>query len=166
METLLKNLNNCIDRQRNLYRKLLDLFLEERRAILASDLEDLNNVIIEKELILQNIRQEEFKRRQTGDEIAAQLGIDPETLTISQLSRKIKEPYASEIQHSGARLQTLIDEIQVASDRNRSLCLQALQFVGSSIKLLTTLTHPNQVYHATGRVQNEGRIGRMLSGAV
>jgi len=166
METLLNHLNNCIDQQRNLYRKLLDLFIEERRAILASDLEELNNVVIDKELTLQNIRQEELKRGKTGDEIAALLGIDPETLTITQLSRRIKEPYASEIKHRGARLQTLIDEIQVESERNRSLCLQALQFVGSSIKLLTTLTHPNQVYHASGRVQNEGHVGRMLSGAV
>jgi hypothetical protein len=166
MDTLLNYLNNCIDRQHNLYRKLLDLFIEEQRAILASDLEELNNIVIDKELVLQNIRQEELERKQTGDKIAALLGIDPETLTITQLSTRIKEPYASDIKHRGARLQNLIDEIQVASERNRSLCLHALQFVGSSIKLLTTLTHPNQVYHATGRVQNEGRVGRMLSGAV
>ena len=37
-------------------------------------------------------------------------------------------------------------------------------YVGN--KLLTTLSHPNQVYHASGRFQSEGRIGRMLSGAV
>lgn len=166
MEILLNHLNDCIDRQRNLYRKLLDLFIVERRAILASDLEELNKVVMEKELILQNIRKEELKRRQAGDAIAAQKGLDPEALTITQLSRQVREPYASEIKRRGARLQTLIDEIQVASERNRSLCLQALKFVGGSIKLLTTLTHPNQVYHATGRVQNEGRVGRMLSGAV
>jgi len=166
METLLNHLNDCIDRQQNLYRKLLDLFIEERRAILASDLEALNNVVMDKELTLQNIRKEEIKRRQVGDEIAVRLGIDPEELTITQLGKRVKEPYASEIKRRGVCLQTLIDEIQVESGRNRSLCLQALQFVSGSIKLLTTLKHPNRVYHATGRVQNEGHIGRMLSGAV
>ena len=49
METLLKSLNECIDRQLNLYRKLLDLFLTERHAILASELEELNAVVMERE---------------------------------------------------------------------------------------------------------------------
>jgi len=166
MDTLLNQLNDCIDRQQNLYRKLLDLFIEEQHAILASDLEVLNKVVMDKEMVLQNLRDEEFKRQQTGDRIAAQLGLDPDALTITQLSRRVREPYATEIKSRGARLQTLIDEIQVESERNRSLCLQALQFVSGSIKLLTALTHPNQVYHATGRVQNGGNVGRMLSGAV
>lgn len=166
METLLNHLNDCIERQRNLYRKLLDLFIEERHAIIASELEELNKVVMDKEMVLQNLRTEEFKRRKIGDRIAARLGLDPETLTITQLSKNVREPYASEIKRRGDRLQTLIDEIQVESERNRSLCLQALQFVSGSIKLLTTLTHPNQVYHATGRVQNGGHVGRTLSGAV
>jgi len=166
METLLNHLNDCIDRQRNLYRKLLDLFIDERRAILGSDLEELNKVVMDKEMILQKIRKEELQRRQAGDRIAAHLGLDPEALTVTQLSARVKEPYASEIKRRGAELQTVIDEIQIASERNRSLCLQALQFVSGSIKLLTALTHPNQVYHATGRVPNGAHVGRMLSGAV
>ena len=72
----------------------------------------------------------------------------------------------SGIKRKRAQLQAVIDEIQVESGRNRSLCLQALQFVSGSIKMLSSLTRPNQVYHASGRVQNEGQIGRMLSGAV
>lgn len=166
MDTLLNHLNDCIERQQNLYRELLDLFIEERHAILESDLKALNKVVMDKEMVLQNLRHEEFKRRQTGDRIAAQLGLETETLTITQLSGRVREPYASEIKRRGARLQSLIDEIQVESERNRSLCLQALQFVSGSIKLLTTLTHPNQVYHASGRVQNGAHVGRMLSGAV
>ena len=166
METLLNSLNDCIDRQLNLYRKLLDLFLLERHAILASDHEELNTVVMDKEGLLQKIRKEELKRRQVCDDIADHLGMASEPLTLTRLSEQIDEPYASETTRRGRRLQGLIDEIQVESERNRSLCLQALRFVNGSIKLLTTLSHPNQVYHASGRFQNEGRIGRMLSGAV
>jgi flagellar biosynthesis/type III secretory pathway chaperone len=166
METLLNPLNDCIDRQLNLYRKLRDLFLIERHAILASDLEELNTVVMDKERLLQKLRKEELKRREVCDDIAEQLRMPSEPLTITRLSEQIDEPHGSDMQRRGKQLQTLIDEIQVESERNRSLCLQALQFVNGSIKLLTTLAHPNQVYHASGRIQNEGRIGRMLSGAV
>jgi len=166
METLLKSLNDCIDRQLNLYRKLLDLFLTERHAILASELEELNAVVMDKEGLLQKIRKEELKRQQVCDAIADRLGMTSEPLTITRLSEQIDAPYVSETTRRGKQLQALIDEIQVESERNRSLCLQALQFVNGSIKLLTTLSHPNQVYHASGRFQREGRIGRMLSGAV
>lgn len=166
MEILLKSLSDCVDRQLTLYRKLLDLFHVERSAVLASDLEELNRVIMDKELLLQNIRQAEFTRRAIADEMAARLGLAAGSLTISQLVEKVDQSHASGIKSKGARLQALIDEIQVASERNRSLCLQALQFVSGSIKLLTALSRPNQVYHATGRVQNERHIGRVLSGAV
>jgi len=166
MEKLLNALSDCVDRQLNLYRKLLDLFSAERSAVLASDLEELNRVLLDKELLLQNIRNAEHLRRQTAHEMAVLLEIDEASLTISQLGERIDEPYASKIKRKGARLQALIDEIQVVSARNRSLCLQALQFVSGSIKLLTALARPNPVYHATGRMHSERHTGRMLSGAV
>ena len=166
MEKLLNALSDCVDRQLNLYRKLLDLFNAERSAVLASDLEELNRVLMDKELLLQNIRRAEHLRRQTAREMAALLGMEEASLTISQLSERVAEPYASKIKRQGARLQTLVDEIQVVSDRNRSLCLQALRFVSGSIKLLTAVAKPNPVYHASGRIHSEGHTGRMLSGAV
>jgi len=166
MEKLLNTLSDCVDRQLNLYRKLLDLFNAERSAVLASDLETLNGVLMDKELLLQNIRSVEHLRSRTVHELAALLGIDGDSLTISQLSESIEGPYAATIEHKGARLKDLIEEIQIASGRNRSLCLQALKFVSGSIKLLTALSRPNPVYQATGRIHHDRHIGRMLSGAV
>jgi flagellar biosynthesis/type III secretory pathway chaperone len=166
MEKLLNTLSDCIDRQLSLYRQLQDLFRDERSAVLASDLEELNRVLMEKELLLQTIRRTEHLRRQTSHDVAVLLGIEEASLTVSQLIERVEEPYASKIKQQGATLQALIDEIQVASERNRSLCLQALQFVSGSIKLLTSLSRPNPVYHASGRMHNDRRIGRMLSDAV
>jgi len=166
MEKLLNTLSDCIDRQLSLYRQLLDLFRDERSAVLASDLDELNRVLMEKELLLQTIRRTEHLRRQTAHEVAVLLGIEEASLTVSQLIERVEEPYASKIKQQGATLQALIDEIQVASERNRSLCLQALQFVSGSIKLLTSLARPNPVYHASGRMHSDRRIGRMLSDAV
>ena len=166
MEILLNALNDCVDRQLNLYRNLRDLFNAERSAVLASDLEELNRVLMDKELLLQNIRRAEHLRRKTAHEMAVFLGVEEASLTISQLSERVDEPYASQIKQKGVRLQALIDEIQVISERNRSLCLQALRFVSGSIKLLTAISRPNPVYHATGRIHKERYTGRMLSGAV
>ena len=167
MEKLLNELRDCVDRQLKFYRNLLDLFHDERKALLASDLERLNRVIVDKERALQHIRREEVQRRQVAADLALKLGIEAEALTITRLCDGLSAmPGADGIKERGARLQALIDEIQVESERNRSLCLHALQFVSSSIKMLTNLTRPNQVYHASGRVQNGGQIGRMLSGAV
>ena len=167
MEKMLNDLCDCVDRQLKLYRNLLRLFQDERKALLASDLESLNQVIVDKERILQQIRREEVQRRRVVDDLARKLGVAAEALTISRLCDGLGDlPGAERIKQKGARLKALTEEIQIESERNRSLCLHALQFVGSSIKMLTNLTRPNQVYHATGRVQSGGQIGRMLSGAV
>lgn len=167
MEKMLNDLCDCVDRQLKLYRKLLDLFQDERKALLASDLECLNRVIVDKERMLQHIRREELRRRQVADDLALKLGVAAEALTITRLCDGLNDlPGAARVKKKGTRLKALVEEIQIESDRNRSLCLHALQFVGSSIKMLTNLIRPNQVYHATGRVQSGGQIGRMLSGAV
>lgn len=166
MNNLLQRLNDCLDRQIHRYGELLDLFIAERGALLTSDLEALNAIITEKEKLLQNIRREELERQRVGDDIAGQLELDPEDLSITRLSRRVAEPQASQILKRGSLLQKLIEEIQTESERNRSLCLQALQFVNGSIKMLSTLAYPNRLYHPSGRVQNDGQIGRMLSSAV
>ena len=166
MDKFLNALGDCVDGQLNLYRKLLDLFHAERSAILASDLEELNRIIMDKEMLLQSIRNAEVARRTIADKLAAELGIDTGEMTISRLADMVPDPQASRIQDKGARLKDLIGEIQVASERNRSLCLHALQFVSGSIKRLSALTRPNKVYHASGRIPNDKNIGRMLSGAV
>lgn len=164
---MLNHLSDCIDRQQNLYRKLLDLLHEEQRAIMASDLEELNRVVVDKEMTLQHIRREEVERQKTAEALAATLGLDAGTLSITRLSELCTDrSCAASIKQKGARLQSLIGEIQIESERNRSLCLHALQFVGRSLKLLSGLTRPNQVYHASGRVQDSNPIGRVLSGAV
>ena len=164
---MLNDLCECVERQLELYRKLLDLFHDERKALLASDLESLNQVLVDKELLLQHVRREEVQRRRLADDLALELGVAPEKMTITRLCDGLPAgPGVALIQQKGAQLQGLIEEIQIASERNRSLCLHALQFVGNSIKMLTNLTRPNNVYHATGRVPNGGPIGRMLSGAV
>lgn len=166
MGKFLNALSDCVDGQIHLYRKLLDLFHSERSAILASDLEELNRIIMEKEMLLQSIRNAELARRTIAEKLAAELGIDTGELTVSRLAGMMSDPQASRIQDKGARLKALIDEIQVASGRNRSLCLHALQFVSGSIKRLSALKSPNRVYHASGRIPNDKNIGRMLSGAV
>jgi flagellar biosynthesis/type III secretory pathway chaperone len=167
MEPLLNDLCDSIDRQLTLYRNLLDLFQDERKAILGSDLEALNRIVFDKERILQDIRRAEVQRRKIADTLAPRLGIEGEALTITRMGVELAGVSGTAaIKRKGAQLKALIDEIQIESERNRSLCLHALQFVSNSIKMLASLTRPNQVYRATGRVQNGAQIGRMLSGAV
>jgi flagellar biosynthesis/type III secretory pathway chaperone len=167
MDQLLNDLGDCMDRQLTLYRHLLDLFHGERKAILSSDLETLNQVLMDKETLLQQIRREEVQRRKVAGQLARQHGMAAGDLTITRLSTAFADHNGvTEVKKRGAELQALTDEIQIESERNRSLCLHALQFVSNSLKLLSTLTRPNQVYQASGRVQNGGPMGRMLSGTV
>ena len=103
MEKELNHLCACVDRQLDLYRNLLDLFHDERKAILASDLERLNHTILEKEGTLQNIRREEVDRRRVAQDLASRIGLDGEALTITKLCAALDGVQnAAHLQEKGA----------------------------------------------------------------
>ena len=166
MQTVLKQLNHCIQRQQHLYQALKDLFVDERSAILVSDVERLNRIVADKERVLKDIGVVEDQRRQNMKALATCLHEDPTELTLSRLCARIEEPMATTLKHAGRDLQSLVDAIQAESERNRSLCLQALQFINGSIQMIANLIEPQFVYQPTGKIGNDRPVGRMLSGAV
>lgn len=166
MESLLDYLKQCIQRQQQLYQTLLDLFTAERSAILVSDVERLNRIVADKERVLQDVGAVEIQRRHTTKQLADRLHEDSGAMTLSRLCALIEDPMATRLEQAGRELQILVEAIQTESERNRSLCLHALQFVNGSIRMITNLIDPELVYRPTGRMGNDRPIGRMLSGAV
>lgn len=166
MQSFLKHLNHCIQKQQHLYKALKDLFAAERSAILISDVERLNRIVVDKERVLKDIGAVEMQRRHNMQQLAACLAEDVNALTLSRLCARIEEPMATILKHAGRDLQNLVEAIQTESERNRSLCLQALQFINGSIQMITSLIDPQCVYQSTGKMGNERPAGRMLSGAV
>jgi flagellar biosynthesis/type III secretory pathway chaperone len=165
MELLLKELKHRIHQQQRLYQTLLDLFTAERSAILVSDVERLNRIVGDKERVLQDIGKVEVRRRHTIEQLARRLHGDGQITNLTRLVGLIEEPWATELAAAGQELKSLVAAIQTASERNRSLCLHALQFVNGSIRMITNLIDPDLVYHSSGKLGHERPVGRMLSGA-
>ncbi|MDJ0721135.1 MAG: flagellar protein FlgN [Desulfobacterales bacterium] len=165
MELLLKELKHCILEQQRMYQSLLDLFTAERSAILISDVERLNRIVGDKERLLQDIGKVEVKRHHITEQLAKHLHADGPGVNLSCLCSLIEEPWATELASAGRELNSLVAAIQTASERNRSLCLHALQFVNGSIRMITNLIDPDLVYHPSGKLGHERPVGRMLSGA-
>jgi flagellar biosynthesis/type III secretory pathway chaperone len=165
MESLLKELKHRIHQQQRLYQTLLDLFTAERSAILVSDVERLNRIVGDKERVLQDIGKVEVRRRHTIEQLARRLHGDGQITNLTRLCGLIEEPWATELAAAGQELKSLVAAIQTASERNRSLCLHALQFVNGSIRMITNLIDPDLVYHSSGKLGHERPVGRMLSGA-
>jgi hypothetical protein len=166
MQSFLKQLDHCIQRQQHLYQALKDLFIAERSAILISDVERLNRIVVDKERVLKDIGAVEVQRHHNMQQLATCLEEDAAALTLARLCGLIEEPMATMLKRAGRDLQNLVEAIQTESERNRSLCLQALQFINGSIQMITNLIDPQCVYQSSGKMGNERPVGRMLSGAV
>lgn len=166
MEKGLKQLVDIIERQSVCYDGLLDLFREERDAIVKSDIDRLNAVIQEKEQQLEIIGRTEQQRIRVVNSLAAALGQKPKHLTLRRLAELVQEPFASELNDLGKQYTERFEKVQSESATNRSLCLHALAFVNGSLKLLGQLAADGPVYKSTGQVQLNETAGRVLSGAV
>ena len=165
MQSFLTQLNQCLQRQQHLYQDLKDLFAAERSAILISDVECLNRVVADKERVLKDIGAVELQRRHNMKQLAECLEEDSASLTLTRLCARIEEPMATILKRAGRDLHHLVETIQTESERNRSLCLQALRFINGSLKMLTNLIDPQCVYQPTGKMDHDRPVGRMLSGA-
>jgi flagellar biosynthesis/type III secretory pathway chaperone len=62
METLLSELLELLEDEIEIFRFLLPVFKKEKKAVLASDLNELNKTLAEKEKLLFNMRSIEKKR--------------------------------------------------------------------------------------------------------
>ena len=166
MDPLLNSFLGLIEDEADLWASLLGDMQAERRAVVASDLKQLNRVSKSKENVILKIRIMEAQREQMLAKIAGYLNIPPPELTLETLSGRLTEPFASRFADLRSKLTALTESIRDLNQSNRALVQQSLELVRGSLSALDGLISPRPVYFNTGRLPAPDRGGRMLSGRV
>ncbi|MEA3279143.1 MAG: flagellar protein FlgN [Thermodesulfobacteriota bacterium] len=166
MDLLLNKFLGLLEDITVLYRSLLSVFKKEKMAVLDSDLESLNEAGKEKENIILKIRILEEQRINMLKRIADFLNRPSQFLTLTELSQLLAEPYSTRFKECSSDLLALSQSIKDANQSNKTLLMHSLEFVRSSFSLLDNLIAPNYVYYRSGRIQENKRCGRVLSGMV
>ena len=166
MSDLNQQLVVLLTHETGLYRELLELLNQERKAAVHRDLVQLQQVGRIKEELMDRVRRLEGQRRQALLKLAARLAVPAESVTLNALVQRLDEPHSRRLSRVRAELATVVQAVQVAIAHNRALLAHSIDLLKGSYQLLNRLTADGPVYARTGSVFSNGSGGRIFSGQV
>ena len=163
---LLTDLSGLLEQEIELYRALLAAIDKERRAVIATDLEKLNDSTKVKENLLLKLRILDEQRSHLLRRLAGSVGRPEDVLSLKNLSQMVEAPHASRLRRCRTKLLSLIAKIQAANNQNRALFSHSLELVKGSMNLLNNLMISSPVYFRNGDIQAHDQTGKILQGEV
>ena len=163
---VLDKLLGLLDQVAEIYQSLLAVMDNERDAVVAADLKELNEAAKVKDNLLLKLRILEEQRMHLLKKLADQLNHPSEDLTLTNLSQILEEPHANQLKDRSIRLLALLKFIQRANERNGSLFAHSLELVRGSLNLLNNMMPAGPIYFRTGTIQNRRRTGNLLCGEI
>ncbi len=166
MELLLNDLLGLLEGEIGLYASMLLALQKEKKAIVDSNHEELNETSREKENLFLKIRILEEQRLSVLEKLARNLGQPAQNLTLNKLSQLVQEPQSTQLADCHSTFLSLAQGIQEINLSNKALLTHSLDLVNGSLSLLSELLSSNPVYYRTGKMETGDRSGRLLSGKV
>jgi flagellar biosynthesis/type III secretory pathway chaperone len=166
MELLLNDLLGLLEGEIGLYASMLLALQKEKKAIVDSNHEELNETSREKENLFLKIRILEEQRLSVLEKLARNLGHPARDLTLSKLSQLVQEPQSTQLVGCHSTFLSLAQSIQEINLSNKALLTHSLDLVNGSLSLLSDLLSSSPVYYRTGKMEAGDQSGRLLSGKI
>lgn len=166
MELLLNDLLGLLEGEIGLYASMLLSLQKEKKAIVDSNHEELNETSREKENLFLKIRILEEQRLSVLEKLARNLGHPARDLTLSKLSQLVQEPQSTQLVGCHSTFLSLAQSIQEINLSNKALLTHSLDLVNGSLSLLSDLLSSSPVYYRTGKMEAGDQSGRLLSGKI
>ena len=157
---------DLLDGEAALYRALLSVLQEEKKAIIGANLGELGKTGKKKEKLLLKIRIIEEQRHVMIKDLAESLRCPPHDITITKLADFVEAPYAVRFKRLCSDLLPLAKTVRDINDGNKALLRHSVELVKSSFAFLNNLITANAVYHSSGRMQQTNQSGKVLRGSV
>lgn len=166
MEDKITQLLETLEQTRCLYQDLIGVVRKERSAVLNSNMDDLTNILMEKENMLAQLAVLETRRNHQLKQIAVQLNLPVKQLTLSILAKHAPAQFVDKIKSQRLALRKTINTVNKVNKENQSLVQHCLNLVQGSLQFLRHWITPPTVYGSSGHVDNDTKSGHLLSGTV
>lgn len=155
-----------LDQTQTLYHDLLLIIQQERDLVIRSKVEQLSVLLVEKQDVLAQLARLEQQRTQQLKNIAEELHLPIQQISLSRMAEQVPTPYDVQIQERRAALRHIVGAIAKANEENQSLMKHCLNLVQGSLRFFQHWINPSSVYGATGNINGGHKSGRLLSGTV
>ena len=155
-----------LEEEKNILIALLETMQDEKKAVVNSELKELNETSKKKENIILKIRILEEQRVRMLGQLADSIGYSDGVLTLIILSQLVEEPFSSRLMEYHANLLALTHSIHDINKGNNALLLHSIDLIKGSLTLLESLMVSNPLYYRTGTIHNSDQNGKVLSGII
>ncbi len=160
MASLVEELLVCMKKETEEYKGLLDLSEKKRLAIIAGNIQDLEDVTKAEEETSSLLKNLENKRGSLLRDMAVVLGHDGQQLTVTdvigQLDRQPKEQ--SELTQARDALVEVASKLRLANDQNSILLQQALEMVEFDLTLFKSMKQAPETANYDKNAYNTGDL--------
>jgi len=146
-------LDEVLCTERDLYVSMLALTTREEVAIVGDDVEELTDLVNEKEELLEHLSALETERMTAIAAISVATGLDPETATLTQISEVVSPIDALKLLENGMALRTQAIALEQANRRNQRLLESSRGLVERWIQYLKMVLS-NSVYTQDGHIDD------------
>lgn len=138
----LNRLVSVLDEELALYRKLCNLSLQKKEAILKDNIELLTKIIGEERILIVEAERLESKRLSEVVKIAQELGLNGD-VKLSDLRSFLDSEEFSPLEERANQLKAVLNELKEINETNRYLVESTLKYISYFIdSLMSSLTRP------------------------
>jgi flagellar biosynthesis/type III secretory pathway chaperone len=166
MKAILNQVIEILEQSEGLYQNLLPIINREKQAALGSDPRQLAAVTVEKEELLARMGRLERQRIKLIDQLADDLNVSPAQLSLSALAARTDTYQAYRILSLRDSMGELVKKIKRANEENRLLIQHCLDLARGALGFFQHWMTPVSVYGSSGRMDNDHRSGKLLSGTI
>lgn len=138
MASLMEELIQTLGEEETCYGALIPVEEEKTRAIIANDLESLQDITVREHELVDRTSALESKRERITEEVATVLGKDPKTITLEQIENALKNQPQDQrkLQETHDRLRTTVRRLQQLVGQNKDLLKESIDMVEFNMNVI------------------------------
>jgi flagellar biosynthesis/type III secretory pathway chaperone len=151
MAGMIDQLASVMKEQTERHTELYGLSLEEKDAIIANDIDTLQNLVNLKNMVISQSNRLEKQRVSLVEDIAEVMGHKSKDISLADVIEIMKEqPQDQEkLREAGKALREAVDKLQEANEINKSLLETSMEFVEYSLNALRSTIEPEHPEYPT-----------------
>lgn len=148
---LVKNLIDILNKESKIYEGILKLSKEKTDVIVKGKVTELEGITrAEQSMILQLGKLEEERETIVG-ELAGQLGVKPEDITVSELEKVLPKEQSRELKECSSKMTGLINNLRDTNGMNSKLIKNSLDYIDFSVNVLSNAGSSGDIYGKSGQ---------------
>ena len=156
-----RDLEAVLEEEIEIHRELITISCCERDAIVEGDMESLQRFTAEKTGMIAHLQELEETRSNVSGNLSRTLGFDSQTVSLSDLTRKLVPREQERLKEIHENLYLLIQQLGRINRLNARLITRSVEFIDNNIRFFVESTRGNTTYGREGD-RRANRLERKL----